>query len=190
MSRLFRTKRRSEDGASLVEVSIVLPVLLLVAIGLAEIGFLVIDYITVTNAARSGARTGASLTTDPGTDDAILDVVEEDLCNLRYGEVVVVRIFKANADGSMSASQNNYTPSGALNCDAIGHVFSCDALEGGCNWSEASRNNTPPANFDQLGVRIEFDHEYVTGFLPLPDVDFVETAIMQLEPDTSVGVGG
>lgn len=182
--------RRSEKGASLVEVGLVLPLLLVLAIGLSEIGFLVIDYITVTNAARSGARTGASLTTDPDTDDAILEVVEEDLCNLAHGDVRVVRIFKANADGSMSSSRNNYTPNAALNCDAPGHSFICDGSEGGCNWASTGRNNVPPDNFDQLGVRIEFDHEYITGFLPLPTVGFVETAIMQLEPDTSVGVGG
>jgi hypothetical protein len=181
---------RSEKGASLVEVGIVIPILLALAIGLAEVGFLVIDYITVTNAARSGARTGASLASDSGADDVILDVVEEDLCNLSYGEVVVVRVFKANPDGSMSSSQNNYTPTGALNCDATGHVFTCDALEGGCNWPEASRNATPPSSFDQLGVRIEFNHTYVTDFFPFPDGDFVETAIMQLEPDTSVGATG
>jgi hypothetical protein len=178
-----------EKGASLVEVAVVLPLLLLLAIGTAEIGFLVIDYVTVTNAARSGARTGASLTTDPDTDDAILDVVEEDLCNLGFGTAQVVRIFEADDDGSMTGSSNNYTPTGALNCDAAGHVFACDALEGGCNWPPASRNNVPPNNFDQLGVTIEFDHSYVTGFVPFPSVGFVETAIMQLEPDTAVGLG-
>jgi len=181
--------RRSERGASLVEVSMVLPLLLITAIGLSEIGFLVIDYVTVTNAARSGARTGAALSTDAATDDAILDVVEEDLCNLRYGEVKVVRIFRANTDGSMSGDQNNYTPSGALNCDAVGHSFSCDSLEGGCNWPSTGRNNDPINGFDQLGVRIEFDHDYITNFIPFPDVDFIESAVMQLEPDTSVGLG-
>lgn len=178
-----------ERGASLVEVAVVLPLLLLLSIGTAEIGFLVIDYVTVTNAARSGARAGASLSTDPATDDAILDVVEEDLCNLNFGTVQVVRIFKANPDGSMSGSGNNYTPTGSLNCDAVGHAFACDAMEGGCNWPSTSRNNVPPANFDQLGVMIEFDHSYVTGLMPFPSVGFVETAIMQLEPDTSVGIG-
>lgn len=173
-----------------MEVAVVLPILLTLAIGLAEVGFLVIDYITLTNAARSGARTGATLTTDPGADTAILDVVEEDLCNLRYGDVVVVRVFLANADGTMSGSSNNYTPSGALNCDAPGHAFSCDGSEGGCNWPPSSRNNVPPSNFDQLGVRVEYTHDYVTDFLPFPTTDLTETAIMQLEPDTSVGIGG
>ncbi len=173
----------------MVEVGIVLPILLMLAIGLSEIGFLVIDYITVTNAARSGARTGAALNTDVGADDAILDVVEEDLCNLEFGSAVVVRIYRANADGSMSASQNNYTSSGALGCGSNSHSFACDALEGGCNWPATSRNNDPPNNFDRLGVRIEFTHNWVTNFLPLPNTNFLETAVMQLEPDTSVGSG-
>jgi Flp pilus assembly protein TadG len=180
--------RRREKGASLVEVAVVMPILLALAIGLAEIGFLVIDYVTVTNAARSGARTGASLNTDPGTDTAILEVVEEDLCNLEYGDAVVVRIFRANADGSMSASQNNYTAS-SFNCNATGHGFTCSVAEGGCNWPSTGRNNDPPDNFDRLGVRVEFTHDYVTDFLPFPTTRFLETAIMQIEPDTSVGIG-
>ena len=182
--------RKTEKGASLVEVALVLPLLLTLAIGLAEVGFLVIDYVTVTNAARSGARTGAALAKDAGTDQAILNVVEEDLCNLGFGSAVVVRIFRANADGSMSASQNNYSSSGALSCnDSTTHSFSCDALEGGCNWAESSRNNSPPNNFDRLGVRIEFTHDWVTNFFPFPNANFLETAIMQLEPDTGVGIG-
>ena len=51
---------RNEKGASLVEASILLPLLILMAIGLSEIGFLVVDYLTVTNSAREGARTGAA----------------------------------------------------------------------------------------------------------------------------------
>ena len=181
--------RTRERGASLVEVSLVLPILLALAIGLAEIGFLVIDYVTVTNAARSGARTGATLGPDDTNDATLLAVVEEDLCNLEFGEVEVVRVFLPNADGSMSAAQNNYTPSGALDCNATAHVFTCSTAEGGCNWPAANRNNEPPSNFDTIGVRIEFRHNYVTNFLPFPDVTFVETAVMQIEPDTSVGIG-
>lgn len=182
-------RRRFEEGASLVEVAVVLPILLALAIGLAEVGFLVIDYVTVTNAARSGARTGAALNTAADTDDSILEVVEEDLCNLQNGEVKVVRIYEANADGSIGGNSNNFTPTGALNCGADGHVFTCDPVEGGCNWTSTSRNNDPVNGFDRLGLRIEFTHDYVTDFLPFPDVDFMESAVMQLEPDTGVGIG-
>jgi hypothetical protein len=184
-------RRREERGASLVEIAIVLPLLLTLAVGLAEVGFLAIDYITVTNAARSGARTGATATDDPAADTSILDVVEEDLCNLRYGDVVRVQIYKADpADGSMpdpvsSGLVNSYIPGGPLQCDAAGHAFVCDPTLS-CSWDPSSRDNVPPG-LDAIGVRVEFSHDYVIGFVPLPTADFTEGAVMQLEPDTSVG---
>lgn len=187
----MRHRSRDDRGASMVEVGIVLPILLMLAVGLSEIGFLVIDYITVTNAARSGARTGAAAANDPSADDAILDVVEEDVCNLRYGDVVSVQIYKADpSDGSMpdpvsSGLVNTYIPGGPLQCDAIGHAFVCDPSLS-CTWDPASRDNAPPG-FDAVGVRIVFSHTYVVGLLPFPTGPFHEDVVMQLEPDTSLG---
>jgi hypothetical protein len=187
----MRRHRSSDRGASLIEVGIILPMLLTLAIGLAEVGFLVIDYITVTNAARSGARTGASAADDPMADDAILDVVEEDLCNLRNGDVVMVQIYEANpVDGSMpnpsgSGLVNSYVANGALHCDAVGHAFQCAPGPLSCNWDPTTdRDNTPPG-FDAVGVHIEFTHDYVTNFIPFPTGPFSEDVVMQLEPDTS-----
>ena len=45
---------------TLLETAIVIPMLLMLAIGLAEVGFLVIDQMAVANAAREGARVGAA----------------------------------------------------------------------------------------------------------------------------------
>lgn len=182
---------RRERGASLVEVAVVLPILLVLAVGLAEVGFLVIDYITVTNATRSGARTGAAAADDPAADTSILDVVEEDVCNLRYGDVVRVQVYRADpVDGSMpdpvsSGLVNSYIPGGALQCDAAGHAFVCDPGLS-CTWDPTSRDNVPPG-LDALGVRVEFSHDYVVGFVPLPTSTFTEDVVMQLEPDTGVG---
>ncbi|MFZ0014675.1 MAG: TadE family protein [Acidimicrobiia bacterium] len=186
----MRRFRSSDRGASLIEVGIILPMLLTLAIGLAEVGFLVIDFITVTNAARSGARTGASAADDPMADDAILDVVEEDLCNLRYGDVAIVQIFRADpSDGSMpnpagSGLVNSYVANGSLQCDAVGHAFQCAPGPLSCNWNSVNRDNTPPG-FDAIGVHIEFTHDYVTNFIPFPTGNFSEDVVMQLEPDTS-----
>jgi len=47
---------RSEEGAQLVEFALVLPLLLLVLLGIAEMGFMFQRYEVVTNAAREGAR--------------------------------------------------------------------------------------------------------------------------------------
>jgi Flp pilus assembly protein TadG len=48
--------RRSQRGQSLVELTLALPVIVLLAVGLFDAGRAVIDYTTLTNAARAGAR--------------------------------------------------------------------------------------------------------------------------------------
>ena len=51
-----RRWRRSESGAELIEFALTLPLLLLVALGIIEFGFMFHEYEVVTNAAREGAR--------------------------------------------------------------------------------------------------------------------------------------
>ena len=186
----MRLPPRSEKGASLVEVGIVMPILILLSIGLAEIGFLVIDYITVTNAARSGARTGAAAADDPNADQFILNVVEEAVCNLRFSNVESVAIYKSGVDGSVPNPLNNDVnvwvnngPLSSLACDnAAAHGFSVGT--NCCAWASTGRDRIPP-DFDDIGVEITFSHSSVTGFFPFPTVDWTEAAIMQIEPDTS-----
>ena len=47
---------RSERGAELVEMALVLPVLLLVFMGIVEFGFMFMRFVVLTNAANEGAR--------------------------------------------------------------------------------------------------------------------------------------
>ncbi|MEX0698452.1 MAG: TadE/TadG family type IV pilus assembly protein [Acidimicrobiia bacterium] len=175
-------RRLRDRGASLVEVGLILPLLILISIGLSEIGFLVVDYLTVTNAAREGARTGAAAANFPTADDLILQAVEEASCNLRFGELELVRVFKADAVGDpIVGSINEYTPSGSgLACDSPLIDLSCANL---CPWVAANRDRVPPT-LDVLGVELTFSHTSVTGIFPFPTVDWTETAEMQIEPDT------
>ncbi|MGA7098454.1 MAG: TadE/TadG family type IV pilus assembly protein [Acidimicrobiia bacterium] len=182
----FRIDRgHGERGASLVEAAILIPLLLLLAIGLSEVGFLVVDYLTVTNTAREGARTGAAAANfDDGTttaDDLILEAVEEAACNLTFGSLTEVRIFKADINGDPVPGQiNDYSPHSALACDNPANSLVCD---NGCPWAPSSRDRVPP-DLDVLGVEITFTHDDVTGLFPFPTVNWTETAVMQIEPDT------
>jgi Flp pilus assembly protein TadG len=56
--RLFRI-RRSERGGALVELAVVLPVIVLIAIGVMDYGRVYYTSVTVVNAARAGAEWGA-----------------------------------------------------------------------------------------------------------------------------------
>jgi TadE-like protein len=179
--------RSSDRGATLVEVGIIVPFLLTLAIGLAEVGFLVIDYITVSNAARSGARTGSAAADTPTADDLILNVVEEAACNLHYGNLVGVTIYRAEPDGSKPANTsliNDYInpgPLSSLDCNLASHGLSADT--GCCSWNPAARDRVPP-DFDTLGVQVTFNHQSITGLFSFLEIEWTETAVMQIEPDT------
>ncbi len=174
-----------ERGASLIEVGILLPLLIMLGIGLSEVGFLVVDYLTVSNSAREGARTGgAAANFDQGgidADDLILAAVEESACNLTFGDLEEVRIFKADANGDpIIGSINVYSPTAPPACDSPVTNLGCD---NGCPWTAASRDRVPPT-FDVLGVEVTFSHEDITGLFPFPTINWTETAVMQIEPDT------
>ena len=49
-------KKHSEDGAAALEFAILLPILMLILFGIIEFGFLLNRYVSVTAAAREGAR--------------------------------------------------------------------------------------------------------------------------------------
>jgi hypothetical protein len=54
--QVVRRRRRSDSGAELIELAIVLPILLIVVAGIVDFGFLFRRYEAITNAAREGAR--------------------------------------------------------------------------------------------------------------------------------------
>jgi len=53
---VFPTKLHSDRGQSLVEITLFIPILLLILVGFVEIGTFVNDYITITDTTRSAAR--------------------------------------------------------------------------------------------------------------------------------------
>ena len=76
-----RRARRRDRGQSLVEFSLVLMPLFLLILGVVQFGLIFNSYVTMTNAAREGARTGTIYVYDPvqqlaivHEDDALLVV--------------------------------------------------------------------------------------------------------------------
>jgi Flp pilus assembly protein TadG len=71
----MQKRRFNERGTSLVEVTLVLPVLLILFLGIVEVGFLLLAHVQVANAAREGARQG-SLCRLHDNCDTLTDAVE------------------------------------------------------------------------------------------------------------------
>lgn len=94
MLRLLKIRRRTEGekGQSLAEFALVLPVLLLLLVGIVEIGWGLNSYLTVVDAARDGARLGAKGTAG---DDEIRALVAKETERLdggvQPGDISIVR---------------------------------------------------------------------------------------------------
>jgi len=75
-------KGRGERGQSLVELALTLPVLLLLLVGLVEVGNALNAYITVVDAGRDGARLGSK---GAASDDEIKNLVVTEMGRLPDG---------------------------------------------------------------------------------------------------------
>ena len=56
----------NERGQSMVEIALLLPILIILFLGIAEVGFFLFSHVQVANAARSGTRDGLTATSPLG----------------------------------------------------------------------------------------------------------------------------
>ena len=66
IKRLVKWLRRNEAGQSMVEMALVLPILLILIGGIVDFGWLFYNQLSLTNAAREGARYAAIHYTEAG----------------------------------------------------------------------------------------------------------------------------
>jgi len=81
VTRKSRGLLRSVTGGAAVELAVILPVLVLLGIGVSDLGRLFFTGITVANAARAGASYGAQSTATSGDTVAINLVATQDAVN-------------------------------------------------------------------------------------------------------------
>ncbi len=207
MHMITRRKER-EQGAALVEMAMVLPLLVLLVFGIVEFGLAFNKRLTVGNASQSAARVGSAIANNEYADISLLESLEQGLIALpNAGQDVVktVHVYEANSAGNPVGG----CPSTTCN------VYTYSYNPSGCNWTPCP-DPDPPVNFDVstlswspedrsatvgsldvLGVRVFFSHTWITGGFPLGDVTcsggttdcWQDTAIMRLEPQ-QLGVSG
>ena len=172
--------RGDERGATLVEFAIVMPILFALIVGISEFGLAFKDWLSVSNATREGARMGAVVGDDLVADCLILGAITDSF--VAAADVTNVQelwIFKANSDGTPSSQRNVYTYLG-------GPVDDCTSWGSTIGWPSTSRNVVagPTAPLDILGVRITFQHDWITNIVPFTgSATWTEDTIMRLEPE-------
>ena len=150
---------RRDGGAAAVETSLIIGLLVLLALGAAEWGFGLKDWLSITAGTREGARVGAAAGDTANSDCVILEATAGAVRDIN-GEVLEVWVYESDTAGTVGARQR-YRP----------FVTGDNALFLRCgtwfimenSWPESARDNDGTAR-DWLGVRVVFDHDWLTGF--------------------------
>ncbi|MCP3991784.1 MAG: hypothetical protein GY724_22115 [Actinomycetia bacterium] len=189
---------QSQRGAIIVELAFVAPVLVVLLLGLFEIGGIWSDHQTVTHTSRSGARVGSQLGDAGETDLEVLLAIEASLGPLA-DDVSRIVIYEADANGDMPApcvgAAAGY--SGGSNCniyDAVtmanlatagwwGSGTSCGTADN--NWCAPTERDTSQTSATFLGVQVEIEHTYLTKFFGGGTKTISDSTVMRLEPQGS-----
>lgn len=108
ISSTRRRRLRSQRGQSMAEFAIVAPVLLLVLMGIMQLGVVYNNWVTLTDAARAGARKAAVCRSgcSPDATTAVQNAVKNSAANLNLSNltVTVTSTWAQGADATVSAS--------------------------------------------------------------------------------------
>lgn len=205
-----RTPRRGrgDDGAVMVEFALMAPLLVLLALGIAEFGFVWRDSVTIVTASRSAARAASNTTggagNKPQADWIALGQFTAALQGIELDEINRLIIY--NATGSNPATVLNACKTHNLGGAEFGgrsgecNIYTGDFLAntfdatddsnfvGGTNWDSAwepaSRDATQAgSNMDYLGIWVEIDQNTLSGIFG-DTWTHRDDVIFRLEPET------
>ena len=175
------SEKRAEAGATLVEFSIIMPLLVLVLIGMMEIGAAFKDVLAVSAAAREGSRYAAFLGDEADADCQIAQQVADTLVT-DLDRLVSIEIYEANQTTGepVIGKTNTWTLIGDPDDCTLGWTSTN-------NWPANTRNvvfDPSGAPLDIVGVRIQVDRSWITGFPPFSGSYTIdESSIIRLEPE-------
>ena len=183
----WESRGHRDGGAVAVETASVSMLLILLLFGIVESSFLFKDWISVSAAARAGARMGTSQPRMPGFAQDSANQVANALSSLSPGNIQEVWVYKAAVTSNPATSTNKPVGfSDFSNCTTC-VKFTWDAstrsmTKGQDNWSYTSQNACAgdPAR-DSLGVYVKYRHTSPLGFF-FSNMTISESAVMWVEP--------
>lgn len=211
MRVMGRRRGRRDRGATAVEFSIVVPVLLLLIIGMLEFAFVMRDYLSVSSATRTGVRvasTGASA--GPGTcpgppivcvpagvpklAQAAADAIQQAGLGMPQEYIDYILVYDSNDKGFPGSAGNTTMPSMTQcgvspyeNCVAFrwAPTISRFVYVGG-SWDSTTIYACPPSagnpdGPDAVGVFMRATHPYLSRLFGAT-MTITNRAVMQFEP--------
>jgi Flp pilus assembly protein TadG len=164
--------------------AMIFPMLILILIGIFELGGAFRDMLTTSNAVRDGVRILTAKGDDIDADcAALLAAVDTLTLAGRFDDLQRIEIYKADANGNQigAGTTNTYT-------------FTFGDPEDSNDWNGYPATNYPPSSryvlaggatpLDIIGMRIVHRHDWFTQFPPFTGfITINETAISRVEPE-------
>lgn len=184
---------RGDRGATLIEFVLVVPLLLLLAFGTAEMGLAWVTNNRVEGSTSTAARIGASSGSLAESDRSVLQSLKSSLPQEQLDRLDRVIIFKpTNANGGV--------PSGCIkpvgSTSQVGVSNSCNTYAGATLrsaipsdlgaaddfWVPTSRRDRLAQSPDYIGVWVRTTHGSKTGTF-FDDMTITKTSIYRIQPD-------
>jgi len=177
-----------DSGAVAVETAVVSMLLIILLFGIVESSFLFKDWLSVSAAARAGARMGASQPRIPNFAQASADQVTNALSDLNPANLQAVWVYKTTgATGPPPASCNSSSSCVPFTWNVNTKQLTTSSLG---NWLNTSQNacagdvTTAPNLRDSLGVYVKYNHTSGLGFF-FNNSTISQSTVMWIEPWTT-----
>ena len=200
MTRL-RSGRGRQDrskGQSLVEFALVFPMFFILFLGLIEFAFAFNAILGVNFASRNAALAAAEAGTSSGADCVTLKGIEEDVtAPANRANIIKVEVYRAKSNGDPydTTTKTVWTRGTPTPCTLPdGTATSVPYTRTNNSYPEASRCNILAGcpgpglhtSIDHIGVRIFYDHPYVTPLETFvgtgSGITFDRSNVMRMEP--------
>jgi len=169
-----------DGGAVAVETALVSMLLVTVLFGIIDCSFLFKDWLTVSAAARAGARMGASEPRAENFAQDSADQVTNAIAGLQKANIQEVWVYKATYATGLPDS-------GSFNSCTVCVKYtwptgSTELVESYNNWDPASQNAcAADVNRNVLGVYVKYRHSSPLGFF-FANATVRESTVMWIEP--------
>lgn len=163
----------------------VLPILLLIIIGITEVGLAFKGHLTASYASREGARVAAFVGDVQNADCLIVTAVAE-ILGSDLGNLDRIEIYRATQQGDQIPGQTNvarYQGGDPALCNTPDDAG--DSWTRTNAWPSTSRQVVSGTNpLDIIGVRVVMEQAWITNFGPFSGtIELNETTIMRMEPE-------
>lgn len=193
----LQPENEGERGAVIVELAMVLPLLMILVLGMFEIGTAWNDSQTVIQGSRSGARTVSQLGTYGASDQqAVLAVVSTFGSEVDAIERIIV--FDASGGPDLPAACDRPTSPAGQDCNVYTALdfaaasdplhFDSNGTNAGCgtgassNWCPDGDRSDNQLTATEVGVYVQFEAERATGLFGSSPFNLTRTTVMRIEP--------